>query len=85
MNLKKEFWNYFPIIRIYTKEPKKEPSKDPLLIKEKSTVREVAKKIHKTLGKSLKKAKIWGPSSKFNGQIVGLGHKLKDKDIIELQ
>ena len=84
-SLKKLLWDNFPIIRIYTKEPKKEPSKDPLLIKEGSTVRDVAEKIHKKLSKNMKKAKIWGPSSKFQGQIVGLEHKLKDKDIVELQ
>lgn len=83
--LKKLLWENFSIIRIYTKEPKKEPSKDPLLIKNNSTVKDVAEKIHKKLSKNIKKAKIWGPSSKFQGQIVGLEHKLKDKDIVELQ
>lgn len=84
-NLIKDSWEEFPIMRIYTKEPKKEATKEPLLIKEDSTIRDVAEKIHKKLSKDIKKAKIWGPSSKFNGQIVGLEHQLKDKDVVELQ
>ena len=28
-------------------------------------------------------AKIWGPSSKFAGQKIGLKHVVKDKDIVE--
>jgi len=84
-SLKTLLWENFSIIRVYTKEPKKEPTKEPLLIKKNSNVKKVAEKIHKKLSKNIKKAKIWGPSSKFKGQIVGLNHKLKDKDIVELQ
>ena len=41
--------------------------------------------ILKGLSKSVTRAKVWGPSSKFPGQIIGLNHTLKDKDIIEFQ
>lgn len=83
--LKKELFKTFPIIRVYTKEPKKEPSTEPMILKENSTIGDAAEKIHKDLSKKVKYAKVWGPSAKFSGQIVGLDHKLKDKDIIELQ
>ena len=33
--------------------------------------------------KNVKYAKLWGPSSKFPGQRVGLKHTVKDKDIVE--
>jgi small GTP-binding protein len=83
--LKKKIFSFFPIIRIYTKEPKKEASKEPMILKEGSTLKQVADKILKGMSETIKRARIWGPSSKFGGQTIGLDHVLKDKDIIEFQ
>ncbi len=83
--IKRTIFETFPIIRIYTKEPKKEHSRDPLILKTGSTLQEVAGKISKNLKNQTKSAKIWGPSSKFAGQMVGLNHILKDKDIVEIK
>ena len=83
--LKKKIFKTFPIIRIYTKEPKKEPSKEPMIIKKNSTFKDAAEKILKGMSKKIKRARVWGPSSKFGGQVIGLEHILKDKDIIEFQ
>ena len=84
-NLKQKIFKTFPIIRVYTKEPKKEASKDPMILKENSTFKDAAEKILKGMSKKIKRARVWGPSSKFGGQIIGLEHVLKDKDIIEFQ
>ena len=54
-------------------------------MKEKSTFKNAAEKILKGVSKKIKRARIWGPSSKFGGQVIGLEHVLKDKDIIEFQ
>lgn len=81
--LKEKIFSSFPIIRIYTKEPKKEPSKDPMILKKNSTFKNAVEKIRKGLSEKVKRARIWGPSSKFGGQVIGLNHILKDKDIIE--
>lgn len=83
--LKQKIFQSFPIIRIYTKEPHKLATKEPMILKQDSTVEEVAEKILKGMSKKIKKTKIWGPSSKFAGQPVGLEHILKDKDTIEMQ
>lgn len=83
--LKKEIFKSFPIIRIYTKEPSKEPSKIPLILKQGSKVSDVAEKILKGLSKKIKIAKITGPSAKFIEQTVGLDHVLKDRDVVELK
>lgn len=83
--LKKRIFKTFPIIRIYLKEPKKEPGKIPMILRENATVANAADKILKGMSKKIKKTNIWGPSSKFPGQLVGLEHKLKDKDVVEFQ
>jgi ribosome-interacting GTPase 1 len=80
-----ELFKTFPIIRVYTKEPKKEATKKPMILKENSTLEQAAEKILKGMSKKIKRARIWGPSSKFPGQGIGLEHHLKDKDIIEFQ
>ena len=76
-------FNSFDIIRIFTKEPKKNKADKPVILKPNSTVKDIAEKILKGFSKRIKKTKIWGPSSKFSGQIVGLNHKLKDMDTVE--
>jgi uncharacterized protein len=85
IKLTKKIFETFPIIRIYTKEPKKAPSKEPMIMKTGSRIKDVAEKILTGMSKRIKRARIWGPSSKFGGQSAGLEHKLKDKDIIEFQ
>jgi hypothetical protein len=73
------------VIRVYTKEPGKSPSPIPVILKEGSTVRDVAESILKGFSQRVKETKITGPSSKFPNQIVGLNHVLKDKDIVEFK
>ena len=83
--LKNKVFQVFDKIRIYTKEPKKEKSKRPIVMKKNSVVRDVAEKILTGLSNKIKETKIWGPSSKFSGQVVGLNHKLKDLDVVEFK
>jgi len=83
--LKKKIFDSFPVIRIYTKEPNKQVSTIPMILKKDSTIKDVAEKILKGFSQKIKRAKIWGPSSKFSGQIVGIDHILKDKDAVEFQ
>ena len=54
-------------------------------MKKDSAVRDVAEKILTGFSNKIKETKIWGPSSKFSGQIVGLNHKLKDLDVVEFK
>ena len=83
--LKNKVFQVFDKIRIYTKEPKKEKSKRPIVMKKNSAVRDVAEKILTGLSNKIKETKIWGPSSKFSEQVVGLNHKLKDLDVVEFK
>ena len=84
--LKGKIFQSFNKIRIYTKEPnKKEKSPKPIIMKKNSTVYNVAEKILKGFSKKIKETKIWGPSSKFPGQKIGLKHQLKDLDVVEFK
>jgi len=83
--LKEKLLNSFEKIRVYTKEPGKEKSLKPIILELNSTVKEVAEKILHGFSKNIRETKIWGPSSKFSGQKVGLKHKLKDLDVVEFK
>jgi len=83
--LKEKIFQSFEILRIYTKQPGKEKEKRPMIMKPGSTVKDAAEKILKGFSKKIKQAKIWGPSSKFGGQVIGLNHKLKDLDVVEFK
>ncbi len=84
--LKSKLFQSFGKLRIYTKEPGKNPDKNrPMIMNPGSEVRDCAEKILKGFSKKIKQTKIWGPSSKFPGQIVGMKHKVKDLDIVEFK
>jgi len=83
--LKDLIYTKLNLIRIYMKEPGKEPDLDiPLIIAKKSTVRDVCSKLHKDFISKFKFCRIWGESAKFPGQKQSLKHILKDKDILEI-
>lgn len=84
--LKEKIFQSFEVCRIYTKEPGKEPDKNrPMILPPNSTISDVAEKILKGFSQKIKQTRIWGPSSKFSGQIVGLKHKVKDLDVVEFK
>ena len=72
------------IIRVYTKAPRKEPDlKEPFILPKKSTLEDLAGKIHKDFLEKLRYARIWG-SSTFDGQMVQRDYVLQDGDVVEL-
>jgi small GTP-binding protein len=81
--LKEKIFKSFNIIRIYTRQPNKEEDNVPVIMPPESTLGEVAEKILHGYSKKVKFAKIWGPSSKFPGQQIGLKHIVKDKYVVE--
>ena len=82
---KEKLFQSFDKIRIYTKEPGKEKSPKPIIMKPNSTLKDIAEKILHGFSKNVKETRIWGPSSKFPGQKIGLKHKLKDLDVVEFK
>jgi uncharacterized protein len=84
-NLKELIFKRLGFMRIWMKEPGKEADlEEPLIVLKDSTVRDVARKIHRDFEKKFKYARVTGPSAKFANQKKGLGHVLKDQDIVEL-
>jgi small GTP-binding protein len=81
--LKEKIFLSMNSIRVYTKEPGKQPTQDPLVLSKDSTVKDAAEKILKGFSNKVKETRVTGPSSKFPNQKVGLAHILKDKDIVE--
>jgi ribosome-interacting GTPase 1 len=79
-----KLFSLLDIIRVYTKEPGKEPSKNPIISKEGLTVGELAKMIHSDFYKRFKYARLWGTYAKFAGERVGLDRLLVDGDIVEI-
>lgn len=72
------------IVRVYTKQPNAEPSKEPLILKKGATVLDVAKAIHSKFAETFRYAKIWGPSAKYPGERVGPEHVVADGDVVEI-
>lgn len=71
------------VIRVYSKEPGKEPDMStPFAVPEGTTVLGLAERVHKDFVSGLRYACVWG-SVKFQGQRVERNHVLKDKDVVE--
>lgn len=81
--LKTEIWNNLSLIRVYTKSPGKSKDLPALALRKSSTVKDVAKQIHKDFLKTFKFARIFN-NTKFSGQKVGLDYKLRDMDTVEI-
>ena len=72
------------IVRIYTKAPGHAPDRSrPFTLRRGGTVGDLARLIHNDLARSLRYARLWGPSG-FDGQHVGPEHALAEGDVVEL-
>jgi ribosome-interacting GTPase 1 len=82
--LKQSVFRGLNIIRVYSKPPGKEADPtSPFVLKEGSTVEELAGKVHKDFLQKLRSARVSG-SVAHDGQQVGRNHVLHDGDIVEL-
>lgn len=81
--LKGEIWSRLGLIRVYTKSPGKEKVVPPVTLRNGSTVKDVAKSIHKDFLKTFHFARVFN-DSQFSGQKVGLEYKLNDLDVVEI-
>lgn len=82
--LKDKIFLKLKVIRVFTKEPGKPKSSQPIVLKQKSTIKDLAEKIHKSFVEKFNYALVWGKSVKFQGQRCGLNHELYDGDVVEV-
>lgn len=71
-DLKEKIWNTLNFVRIYLN------TKDPMVVKEGTTLFEVAQSVGPDFAQSKAGAKIWGPGAKFPGQEVSLQSKVSE-------
>jgi uncharacterized protein len=80
---KEAVWKLTGLIRVYLRHDK-QVDEEPLAMEPGTTIIDVATKVHKELGASLRGARIWGHSAHFDGQQVGRDHAVQDGDIVEI-
>lgn len=84
-NLRKAIFDKLDLIRVYMKRQGAEADmKEPMVIRNRSTVGDVCDQIHRTFRKHFRYALVWGKSAKFPGQMVGLEHRLVDGDVLSI-
>ncbi|XP_063534214.1 developmentally-regulated GTP-binding protein 2 [Cydia strobilella] len=78
-------WEYLALIRVYTKKPGQPPDfDDGLILRKGVTIEHVCHSIHRTLAAQLKYALVWGTSTKYSPQRVGVAHTVNDEDVVQL-
>jgi ribosome-interacting GTPase 1 len=83
-DLGKATFEALEIMRVYSKEPRKDPDLTrPFTLAKGSTVKDLARAIHKDIADEVKFARVWGPSA-FDGQSVHEHHVLEEGDVVEL-
>ncbi len=83
--LREEIYRSLEFIHVYMKpQGKGADLEEPLILTDGSTVGDVCHKLHRDFRRRFRYAKIWGRSARFDGQRVGMGHRLIDEDVITL-
>ncbi|XP_010785921.1 developmentally-regulated GTP-binding protein 2-like [Notothenia coriiceps] len=78
-------WEYLALICIYTKKRGERPDfGDAIIMRRAATVEHVCHRIHRTLVGQFKYALVWGTSTKYSPQRVGLTHIMEHEDVIQV-
>jgi uncharacterized protein len=81
--LREAVWSLTGLIRVRLRHAGS-VDEEPLAIPPRSTVADVADRVHHELGAEAIGARVWGPSSRFDGQRVGREHEVLDGDVVEI-
>lgn len=83
--LLERLWEELRLIRVYTKKPGAPPDfSDAIILRWGVTVEHVCHAIHRTLASQFKYALVWGTSTKYSPQRVGVNHVMNDEDVIQV-
>ncbi len=82
--LKERMYEKLDFIRVYLKPPGKKVEDEPMVLRRGATVRDVCERLHRDMVEKFRYAKVWGRSVKFDGQRVGIDHRLEDGDILTI-
>ncbi|RVE69270.1 hypothetical protein OJAV_G00076080 [Oryzias javanicus] len=78
-------WEYLALICIYTKKRGERPDfNDAIIMRRGASVEHVCHRIHRTLASQFKYALVWGTSTKYSPQRVGLTHIMEHEDVIQI-
>jgi small GTP-binding protein len=76
-------WRLTGLVRVFTRKPGSVEA-DPIALRPGATVADVAAALHNELGVECRGAHIWGPSTRFPGQLVGRDHAVAEDDVVEV-
>ncbi len=83
--LKNQIVDKLELIKIYLKKQgKKTDYEEPLIVKYRSTIKDVCDKIHRKFATEFRYAVVFGPSAKHDNQRVGLEHVVRDGDVVTI-
>ncbi|XP_027730260.1 developmentally-regulated GTP-binding protein 2 [Vombatus ursinus] len=78
-------WEYLALTCIYTKKRGQRPDfTDAIILRKGASVEHVCHRIHRTLASQFKYALVWGTSTKYSPQRVGLTHTMEHEDVIQI-
>lgn len=80
---KEAVWGLTGLIRVYLRHDK-QVADEPLALAQGATVTDVAARVHRDLAARLRGARVWGPSARFDGQLVGRDQPVYDGDVVEI-
>ncbi|GAB1296175.1 Developmentally-regulated GTP-binding protein 2 [Apodemus speciosus] len=78
-------WEYLALTCIYTKKRGQRPDfTDAIILRKGASVEHVCHRIHRSLASQFKYALVWGTSTKYSPQRVGLAHTVEHEDVIQI-
>nr|XP_054112413.1 LOW QUALITY PROTEIN: developmentally-regulated GTP-binding protein 2-like [Callithrix jacchus] len=78
-------WEYLALTCIYTKKIGERPDfPDTIILQKGASVEHVCHRIHRSLASQFQYALVWGTSTKYSPQWVGLTHTMEPEDVIQI-
>ncbi|OQR74536.1 developmentally-regulated GTP-binding protein 2 isoform 1-like [Tropilaelaps mercedesae] len=83
--LKERIWDKLALISVYTKKRGQPPDLDGgIILRRNATIEHVCHSVHRSLVNEFKYALVWGTSTKYSPQRVGLNHVVHNEDVVQL-